>query len=258
MDAWRIEAASDSDEMGLLSAAYQLGYRTALLITDAVILLVANHFGWPVSYMTMAALMAIGFVASVVAVEPVRAKSAVDSPHVLPLWSARGLFDAIAGPFVEFFRVHGRTAIVMLAAISLYRLPEYVMGPMANPFYHDLGLSKDAVGAVRGSIGLAGTLAGVAASGFAAVRFGYFRTLIIGVIIQNLTIASFAILSYTGPQLQVFGAIMAADNFAGAFAGVALVTYMSSLTSLGYTATQYRFSAPPMRISGSSRRVCPA
>jgi PAT family beta-lactamase induction signal transducer AmpG len=110
---------------------------------------------------------------------------------------------------------------------------------MYNPFYHDLGLSKDAVGAVRGSIGLAGTLAGVAASGFASLRFGYLRTLIVGVIIQNVTIAAFAILSFTGPNLPVFSAVMAADNFAGAFAGVALVTYMSSLTSLGYTATQY-------------------
>src|SRR5262249_6059548 len=72
-----------------------------------------------------------------------------------------------------------------------------------------------------------------------AVRFGYFRTLIFGVTLQNLTIASFAILSFTGPHLQVFGAVMAADNFGGAFAGVALVTYMSSLTNLGYTATQY-------------------
>jgi PAT family beta-lactamase induction signal transducer AmpG len=32
---------------------------------------------------------------------------------------------------------------------------------------------------------------------------------------------------------------MSLDAFAQAFAGVALVTYMSSLTSLGYTATQY-------------------
>jgi PAT family beta-lactamase induction signal transducer AmpG len=37
----------------------------------------------------------------------------------------------------------------------------------------------------------------------------------------------------------VFGAVMFADNFGIGFAGVALVTYMSSLTSLGYTATQY-------------------
>jgi PAT family beta-lactamase induction signal transducer AmpG len=237
VDAWRIEAASDSDELGLLSSAYQLGYRAALLLTDALILLIANHFSWPISYFSMAMLMAVGCIASLVAVEPARAKAAFEKTG--SLLSARGLIDAIAGPFIEFFRVHGRTAIVMLAAISLYRLPEYFTGPMYNPFYHDLGLSKDAVGAIRGSIGLGGTLAGVAASGFAAVRFGYMRTLIFGVIIQNVTIAAFAILSYTGPSIPVFGAIMAADNFAGAFAGVALVTYMSSLTSLGYTATQY-------------------
>jgi PAT family beta-lactamase induction signal transducer AmpG len=187
--------------------------------------------------MTMAVLMAVGCMASLAAAEPARA--VMVNRTVAPLWSARGLADAITGPFIEFFRVHGPTALVMLAAISLYRLPEYVTGPMYNPFYHDLGFSKDAVGAVRGSVGLAGTLAGVAASGFASLRFGYLRTLIFGVIIQNVTIAAFAILSYTGPSIPIFSAVMAADNFAGAFAGVALVTYMSSLTSLGYTATQY-------------------
>jgi MFS transporter, PAT family, beta-lactamase induction signal transducer AmpG len=239
VDAWRIEVSRDSDELGLLSSAYQLGYRAALLLTDAVILIIASHFGWPISYLTMAALMAVGCVASLVALEPERVATALDARKNASLLTARGLVDAIVGPFVEFFRVHGRTAIVMLAAISLYRLPEYFTGPMYNPFYHDLGLSKDVVGAVRGSLGLAGTIGGVAACGFAAVRFGYMRTLIIGVILQNVTIAAFAILSVTGPSIPVFGAVMAADNFAGAFAGVALVTYMSSLTSLGYTATQY-------------------
>jgi len=32
---------------------------------------------------------------------------------------------------------------------------------------------------------------------------------------------------------------MAIDNFAGGFAGTALIAYMSSLTNIGYTATQY-------------------
>src|SRR3954469_17604499 len=57
VDAWRIEAAADSDELGLLSAAYQLGYRFALLVTDALILITANHWGWRLSYTVMAALM---------------------------------------------------------------------------------------------------------------------------------------------------------------------------------------------------------
>jgi PAT family beta-lactamase induction signal transducer AmpG len=58
-------------------------------------------------------------------------------------------------------------------------------------------------------------------------------------IIQSVTIANFATLAYTGPDLRVFGAVMFADNFGIGFAGVALVTYMSTLTSIGYTATQY-------------------
>jgi PAT family beta-lactamase induction signal transducer AmpG len=240
VDAWRIEAADDSDELGLLSAAYQLGYRFALLITEALILIVANHWGWPISYAAMAALMAIGLCASMVAVEPVRARKVFEAKaETAPLSSVRGLVDAVLGPFTEFFRVYGWLALLMLAMISFYRLPEFVMGPMTNPYYHDLGLSKDAVGVIRASIGLVAVLLGITAGGFSALRFGYLRTLIIGVILQSLVIANFAILAYLGPDLRIFGAVMAADNFGIGFAGVALVTYMSSLTSLGYTATQY-------------------
>src|SRR5205823_9762199 len=112
-----------------------------------------------------------------------------------PLSSARGFFDAVAGPFTEFFRVYGWVALLMLAMISFYQLPEYVMGPMANPFYHDLGLSKDAVGAVRASVGLVATLLGIAAGCFSALRFGYMRTLIAAVILQSLVVANFATLA---------------------------------------------------------------
>jgi PAT family beta-lactamase induction signal transducer AmpG len=239
IDAWRIEAASDSDELGLLSAAYQLGYRAAIIVTDALILIAANHLGWQASYGMMAVLMAVGVGASAAAIEPRRAAAATAADRAGGLRTVRGFVDAVVGPFVEFFRAHGWVAIVMLAMISLYRLPEFLMGPMANPYYHDLGLSKDAVGAVRASVGLIGSLLGIAAGGVSAVRVGYFRTLILGLLMQSLAIASFAILAYTGPGVRVFGSVMVCDNFAAAFAGVALVTYMSSLTSVGYTATQY-------------------
>ena len=238
VDAWRIEAASDGDELGLLSAAYQLGYRFAIIVTEALILISATHFGWRISYSAMAVLMTVGVAASFVAIEPLRASKAFGSRTEAPLWTPRGLFDAVIGPFREFFRVYGAVALLMLAMISFYRLPEFMMGPMANPYYHDLGLSKDAVGAVRASIGLVSSLLGIAAGGFSAIRFGYFRTMIAGLIIQSLVIANFATLAYTGPDVRVFGAVIFADNFGIGFAGVALVTYMSTLTSIGYTATQ--------------------
>jgi PAT family beta-lactamase induction signal transducer AmpG len=239
VDAWRIEAASDADELGLLSAAYQLGYRAALLATDALILLAASRIGWSPSYVVMAALMAVGLAASLLAVEPVRAVDPAASAAAGRLSTIRGFADAVIGPFTEFFRVHGWLALLMLATITLYRLPEFMMGPMANPFYHDLGLTKDMVGAIRGSVGLFASLAGIAAGGFSAVRFGYVRTLVAGIILQSVVIAAFAVLAYQGPDLRVFAAVMMADNFGISFAGVALVTYMSSLTTIGYTATQY-------------------
>jgi PAT family beta-lactamase induction signal transducer AmpG len=239
VDAWRIEAAANPDELGLLSAAYQFGYRLAIIVTEAVILIIANHFGWRFSYSVMAAFMVVGVVATVAAREPLRAGKAVPSSAEAPIWTPRGFFDAVIGPFREFFRVYGAAALLMLAMISFYRLPEFMMGPMANPYYHDLGLSKDAVGTVRASIGLVASMLGIAAGGFSALRFGYFKTLIAALIIQSLVIANFATLAYTGPDIRVFGAVMFADNFGIGFAGVALVTYMSSLTSIGYTATQY-------------------
>jgi PAT family beta-lactamase induction signal transducer AmpG len=123
--------------------------------------------------------------------------------------------------------------------ISLYRLPDFIRGPMVNPFYHDLGLEKDVVGGVRATIGFAFTLLGIAAGGLGAARFGYIKTLIVGAVVQSIGISAFAMLAYYGADIARFSIVMALDDFSIAFAGVALVVYMSSLTSLGYTATQY-------------------
>ncbi len=155
------------------------------------------------------------------------------------LWTPRGFFDAVVGPFIAFFRTHGWLALVMLAAISLYRLPDFIMGPMSNPYYHDLGLTKQTVGAVRGSIGLIATFAGIAAGGFCSLKLGYMRALVIGGIVQAAAIAAYATLAFAGASIPLFALVMVGDNFGISFAGVALVAYMSSLTSLGYTATQY-------------------
>jgi len=126
-----------------------------------------------------------------------------------------------------------------LAAISLYRIPDFMMGPMASPYYVDLGLTKPTVGAIRGSIGLIATFCGIAAGGYCSLKLGYMRALIIGGILQAAATAAFATLAFWGLSLRLFAVVMVGDNFSLSFAGVALVAYMSSLTSLGYTATQY-------------------
>jgi len=240
IDAWRIEIAENGNELGLLSSAVQLGYRAALLVTEALILISANHLGWPVSYSLMAALMGVGFYATWRASEPRRADEIMKEMELaLPLWTARGFLDAVIGPFIAFFRTHRWLGLLMLAVISLYQIPNFVSGPMANTFYHDLGLSKDAVGGIRASVGLISSLLGIAAGGICAARFGYLRTLVAGIVMEAVAVAAYIPLAYSSGDLTVFAAVMAVDSFGLSFAGVALVTYMSSLTSLGYTATQY-------------------
>ncbi|MBS0470010.1 MAG: MFS transporter [Proteobacteria bacterium] len=251
IDAWRIESAADNDELGLLSSAYQFGFRVALLATDAVILAVAEHFGWSFSYTLYGALMVIGLIATFIAMEPERADAVMESKsESAPIYTLRGLFDAVAGPFIAFFRTYGLIALLMLLAISFYRVPDFMMGPMVNPYYHDIGLTKDTVAWVRGSFSFVASLAGIAAGGFCALRFGYIRALIMGGILQAAAIAAFAILAYTKTDLGSFIAVMIFDSIATSFAGVALVSYMSSLTSLGYTATQYALLASSYTMLG--------
>ncbi|MFT4179047.1 MAG: MFS transporter [Thermomonas sp.] len=239
IDAWRIEIADDTEELGLLTSGTQIGYRTALLVTDALILILAAHIGWAPSYWVMVALMGVGVLAALFLAREPRASQVTDAASHASLWTLSGLFDAIVGPFLAFFRTHGKWALLMLAAISLYRLPDFVMGPMNNPFYADIGISKAFVGEVRASLGLAVSVLGIAAAGFSAVRFGFVPTLLAGAILGPGSNAAFAWVAWANGDSGVFIAAMAIDGFATGFAGTALVAYMSSLTSIGYTATQY-------------------
>jgi PAT family beta-lactamase induction signal transducer AmpG len=251
INAWRIETAKDGDELGLLTGAYTLGYRFALILTEAVILIVAGKIGWPLAYALYGAGMAVAVAALFFAREPTRADAVMDSrDHTLARHPAWSVYDAVIGPFISFFRTNGiGTAALMLGMITLYHLCDYMRGPMSNPYYKALAIPKETVAGVRLTLGLTGSLIGIAAGGLASVRFGIRSTLILGAILQPLGIAAFALLGWHGGdyplaimgpiKVTAFEAIMTVDAFAIGFSGVALVSYMSTLTTLGYTATQY-------------------
>ena len=240
VDAWRIEIAEDADELGLLTSAYSIGFRIAIICADALILILATSIGWDVSYALYGVAMGIGVVAALLAKEPKGVDSAIAKKAAqAPFYTARGLYDLVLEPFVAFFKAQGWASILILSMITLYHLCDYLRGPILNPYYVDLGISKPTVAAVRASVGLASSIAGVAVGGLFSVRFGYMRALIVGGILQPIAILGFAFLTYWNHTTPVFTAIMAFDGFSMSFAGVALIAYMSTLTSLGYTATQY-------------------
>jgi PAT family beta-lactamase induction signal transducer AmpG len=250
INAWRIEIAENEDEQGLLISAYTLAYRIAVMCTDSLMLIAAQHFGWPLAYTVCGLGMGIGIAASLLAPEPVRGEGVLARlEKEKPLWSARGFFDAVAGPFIVFFKTYGTMALLMLLAISLYRLPDFMRGPITNPFFHDLGVSKDVIGTARATVGLASIFAGVAAGGFFCMQLGYMRALMLGAIIQSIGILAQALLTLNH-DVPAFLAAMAIDDFGISVAAVTLVAYMSSLTSLGYTATQYALLSSAYALAG--------
>ena len=238
IDAWRIESAADGEELDLLTASYKLGYQIAVILTGSVILLMASALGWATAYGCFAAAMAIGLTATVLAKEPERADPAL-SYRADQGFDLRRVGDAVVGPFVAFFRQWGPMALLILLTVSAYHLSDYLRGPVINPFYVQVGLQKSVVAGVRLAVGLPATFLGIAAGGMFAARFGHMPALLVGAVLQPLAVASFALLAITGPSVPTFSALMALDDFTMNFAGVALIAYMSTLTQLGYTATQY-------------------
>lgn len=256
IDAWRIEAAAGKDEQATMAAATQLGYRIALIAAGAGALYIADYASWSASYAAMAALMVVGVAGTLLAYRPPEpapeegAAAALAPRQDLLRW----LYDAAVAPFVDFFARKGWVALLILAAIGFYRLPDFVMGVMANPFYLDLGFTKSEIASVSKLFGIWMTIAGALIGGAVAVRLGMMRMLLIGAVMVSVTNLAYAWLATVGPHVWALTVTVSLENLAGGFGGTALIAYMSSLTSTAFTATQYAlfssFFALPGKIVG--------
>lgn len=345
IDAWRIEAAP-TEKQGAMAAAYQWGYRIAMIVAGAAPLLIAETYGWSTSYAVMAALMLAG-VAGVLGaprekehvIRPIHAEGLPRRAALeLPEWIARlavfafgalllgsglaadasllaaglnslglpaaaeavkaawemkpqgvyvqllsvaaglgiivvailpipglktrpgvYLFAALGDPLVDFLKRYKGVAALILALICLYRLSDFVLNIM-NPFYADLGFSKIEIAEVRKVFGVVATVIGVGLGGFLVARLGMMRALVIGAFAGPISNLAFGWLALQGPQLWALFVAIGVDNIAGGVSGTCLIAYMSSLTSAGFTATQYAlfsslYALPGKLIASQSGRI---
>ena len=130
-------------------------------------------------------------------------------------------------------------AVLILALIATYRISDVVMGIMANPFYVDMGFTKDEVAAVTKIYGVVMTLVGAFAGGALAMRVGVMRVLMLGAVLSAATNLMFAWLASRGHDVQALIFVISADNLASGIASAAFIAYLSSLTNVNYSATQY-------------------
>src|SRR5690606_1435036 len=141
-------------------------------------------------------------------------------------------------PLEDFFKRYRGTGALILAMICVYRIADFVLNLM-TAFYVDVGFTLDEIAGARKLFGVVMSMLGVGLGGWMVARFGLMRSLIAGAIVQPLSNIAFSGLVFTGPWLPGLYACIAIDNISAGIAGTALIAYMSSLTSLGFTATQY-------------------
>jgi PAT family beta-lactamase induction signal transducer AmpG len=242
LDAFRIESA-DSDHQAALAATYQTGYRLALIWAGAGVLWLAaraesgaagyDPTAWQFAYLCMALSIGVGVITTLFSKEPIRIELA--KARNAKAW----LHQTLIEPFADFIRRYGWHAILILSLIAIYRISDVVMGIMANPFYVDMGYTKDEVAAVSKVFGVVMTLVGAFVGGVLTLRFGVMRILFLGAILSAVSNLLFAWLATQGHDLHGLIWVISADNLSSGIATAAFIAFLSALTNIQYSATQY-------------------
>lgn len=116
IDAWRIEVADEEVTVDLLSAVYQLGYRTSVILGGAGALIIAARLGWNDTFVALTVLMALAvsgvFIAADSAIAERDRRALDDSP---PLWRNLALTPVILGWAWSFTALFGFMAFALNA-----------------------------------------------------------------------------------------------------------------------------------------------
>lgn len=245
IDAYRIEVVA-KEYQGAMAATYQLGYRMALLVAGGGALLLADSVSWSLTYFFLSSLTVVGIATVLIIDEPQMSKS-----FTTPLGGVRRwLSVAVMDPFVDFFSRNGRYAILILLFIGLFRISDILMGVMANPFYIDLGFSLSEIGLIIKGYGTVATIVGAFLGGLVVAKYGIMKPLLVGAVLLAFTNILFSILALIGPDRTMLIVTITLDNLSAGLAGTVFIAYLSSLTNVAYTATQYALFSSLMTLPG--------
>ncbi len=262
LDAYRIEAVS-LELQGAMAATYQAGYRLAMILASAGVLWIAaavdsseaiyDHAPWRFAYLIMAGFMAIGITTTLIIREPdvpfnkVISENETLARQAIAHWQLNDkliqilawLYGAIIAPFRDFIVRHGKQALLILGLIAIYRISDVVMGVMSNPFYVDMGYTKNEVATVSKVYGVLMTIVGAGLGGVLILKIGIMRTLFLGAVLSAATNLLFVWLAGRGHDVSGLIFTISADNLSAGIASCAFIAYLSGLTNSAYSATQY-------------------
>jgi MFS transporter, PAT family, beta-lactamase induction signal transducer AmpG len=236
IDAWRVESLT-SDQQAPGAAMIQSGYRIGMLASGAGSLFIAASKGWFAAYATMAAFVGVGLLVFLFGPEP--KVPAEPSYQARSIWSViwHALFKAVIAPFRDFMR--RPLWFVILIAIFGYKMGEAMAGVMSTPLYISLGFSLPEIATASKIFGFLSIVTGALIGGVVTTRFGICRSLILCGVLQSIGNLFFVLQAVGGHRIGYLALCVTAENLTGAMAGTALITWLSSLCSPAFTATQF-------------------
>ena len=255
VDAMRIELV-DKKSIGEASAVYIIGYRLgAIFLSQVITFYIADAFGWSMAYFVIGSIFILSSIFLIfVLPEPTRFEISYISIIKNPgLW----LKDSFILPLSDLISRYKEHLLLLLFLTFTYRLSDMFLGPMAMPFYQEIGFTKLEVAQITNFYGMWMTIIGGLFAGLTLHKYGLVRNMIAGAIFVPLANIPFIFLNILGKDLNFLIFTITVDNFSQGFISVVGITFLSNMVSKTYTATQYALLfglvvIPPNIISSGS------
>ncbi len=241
IDAYRIELL-EPRQLGVGAGMSQYGWRIGASAAGALALVLAQRYGWATAYAACAVFALPGMVTALVMGEPARHRE---------IGQRKGLHQlgqAIAGPFVEFFRRSG--AVLVLLFVLVHKIGDTLANLTFRLLFNDLGYSKDEIALYDVGVGFWALLVGVFVGGILYARLGLKRSVLVSLVLMGVSNLSFAGLAAAGHSNLAMAGAIGFENFASGIGGVTVVAYFSALTNLRFTAAQYALISAAASIAG--------
>lgn len=248
LDAYRIESFGNR-EQGAGVAVFVLGYRMGALFSGAGALFLASVMSWGDVYKIMSVGAIVGMVTILCSSEPAKSKK-VKAKKYKGNWRVRltkFMERAVYNPFNDFIK--RPNWLLVLLFVFLYRMSDAYMGPMAYPFYDDMGFTKVEIASVTKIFGVIATVIGTLIGGLVVSRMGIVKALMFCGILQGLSNLIFVAQAYAGHDTAMLMVTISVENISGGMGTAAFVAYLSSLCNISYTATQYAILSSLMSLA---------
>lgn len=237
IDAYRIEILSDA-EIAHGTAMNQFGYRTGNLLAGAGTVYLASSegigAGWAAAYAITAFLVlpaALGALwAGVGRYDPSTVRAAGQS---FAQWAK----ETVINPFGEFLGRRG--AVLILLFVLIYKVGDAMGQGMLNPMIVELGFSDTEFIAINKFVGFAALIVGSALGAPFIAWLGMGRALWVSGLLMMFSNVLFALLASAGHSPMMLGLAVGTENLTSGIGLTVFVTYLSGLSNLAYTATQF-------------------